>query len=480
MPIRVKRLSSTILRRASLAAGALLAALAPGAAGAQDVGATLRDVPAAGTVAFVDVAVLPMDRERVLAHRTVVVHDGRIVAIGGRGATPVPAGARRVDGRGKFLAPGLMDMHAHLAAGSESLADPAGRQLAAYLATGFTTVRGLGNAPTALSLRDRIARGEVLGPRLVVAGPSLNGRSVASPADGARMVEEQKAKGFDLLKTHGGVSAETYDSIAAAAARVALPLVGHVTPEFGLARAMRAHQQVEHLDGYIAALLADGTPAPDGQMIWDPAVLARVDTAKIVPLARETARLGVWNGPTLALFETVASDETPDALAARPELRLVPAQAVAAWKAQKAEAVAGGPANGRAEFLALRRRIVRALHDAGAGILVGSDSPQFFATPGYGALREIDALVAAGLSPYDALVAATRAPAEYLGWSRDVGTIAVGKRADLVLLDGDPLADRAVLRRPSGVMVAGRWLDRARLDAMLEGVALAVASSRAT
>ena len=456
-------------------AAALAVALTPAAARAQAAGATLDDVPPAAAVAFVDVAVLPMDGDRVLEHRTVVVRDGRIVAIGAPATTPVPAGATRVDGRGRFLLPGLVDMHAHMAPGGASLGDPAGRQLAAYLATGFTTVRGLGNAPTALALRDRIARGEVIGPRLVLAGPSLNGKSVASPADGARMVAEQKRQGFDLLKTHGGVSAEAYDSIAAAAARLGMPLVGHVTPEFGLRGAMRAHQQVEHLDGYIAALMADGATAPGDQMIWDPAVLARVDTAKIAPLARETARLGIWNGPTLALFEVLASEETPDALAARPELRLIPPQAVAAWKAQKAEVLAEVPPEGRAEFLALRRRIVRALHDAGAGILVGSDSPQLFATPGYGALREIDALVAAGLSPYDALVAATRAPAEYMGRAREVGTVAVGKRADLVLLDGNPLVDRVVLRQPRGVMVAGRWLDRARLDALLEGVALAAA-----
>lgn len=454
-------------------AAALLAA--PAARAQSRADSTLTDVPAAATVAFVDVAVLPMDSERVLEHRTVVVRDGRIVAIGAQKSTAVPVGARRVEGRGHFLVPGLVDMHAHLAPGGASLAESAGRQLAGYLATGFTTVRGLGNAPTALALRDRIARGEVLGPRLVVAGPSLNGKSVASPAAGARMVEEQKRQGFDLLKTHGGVSAEAYDSIAAAAKRVGLPLVGHVTPEFGLARAMRARQQVEHLDGYIAALVADGTTPPDGQMIWDPAVLARVDTTKLAALARETARLGVWNDPTLALFETLASDETPDALATRPELRLIPPQSVVAWRSQKAEVLAEVPSEGRAQFLALRRRIVRALHDAGAGILVGSDSPQLFATPGFGALREIDALAAAGLSPYDALVAATRAPAEYFGWTRDAGTIAVGKRADLVLLDGNPLADLTVLRRPAGVMVAGRWLERARLDALLDGVAAAAA-----
>ncbi len=281
-------------------------ALLVGAARAQDASpaptTALRDLPAAGPVAFVDVSVVPMDRQRVLAHQTVVVDGGRVVALGPASAARIPAGAARVDGRGKFLLPGLVDMHAHLAAGTESLADPAGRQLALYLATGFTTVRSLGipaaNGPAALALRDRVARGEVLGPTLVVASPSVNGNSARTPADAARLVAEAKAAGYDAIKTHGNfASAEAYDSMAATARRVGIPLVGHVTPEYGLARAMAANQQIEHLDGYIAAVLRDGVSAPGGQFILDPALLAQVDEGKLRALIQETVRRGIWNGP---------------------------------------------------------------------------------------------------------------------------------------------------------------------------------------
>jgi imidazolonepropionase-like amidohydrolase len=134
----------------------------------------------------------------------VIVSGGRITAIAPVPRAAIPAGARRVDGRGKFLMPGLVDMHAHLVPGGEALSDAAGRQLALYVATGFTTVRGLGGPPSALALRDRVARGEVLGPTLYVAAPSLNGQTVSSAADGVAKVLAAKQAGYDLLKLHGG------------------------------------------------------------------------------------------------------------------------------------------------------------------------------------------------------------------------------------------------------------------------------------
>jgi imidazolonepropionase-like amidohydrolase len=465
-------------RYAALPFSAILAVSSIHALGAQPTVAPLRDIPSkTGAIAFVDVSVIPMDRERVLEHQTVIVADGRIGSIGAVASIMVPANARRIDGRGKFLMPGLVDMHAHFAPGSEELTEPAGRQLAMYLATGFTTVRGLGGAPTALGLRDRIKAGELIGPRLVVASPSINGNSAKSPADVVNKVEDAKRAGFDVIKTHGQFpSAEFYDTLIAATRRTGIPLSGHVTPEYGLERAMAAHQQIEHLDGYIAAVLADGSPSPDGgQFIVDPAILARVDRAKIKAIAEKTAKLGVWNGPTLALFETIGSDESPEALARWAEMRYVPAGAVQNYMKQKAGATNGMPAEGRKRFIEVRRELVKALHAAGAKLLVGSDSPQFFMTPGYAALREIDALVGAGLSPYAALEAATRNPAEYFGWS-DVGTVATGKRADLLLLDANPVTSTANLQKVSGLMVDGRWLDAQRLSTLREAVASAAAA----
>ena len=331
----------------------------------------------------------------------------------------------------------------------------------------------MAGAPTGVALRERVRAGEVLGPELVIFSPSLNGNSVQSPAQGAQLVEAHRQAGVDGLKTHGGfASAETYDSIVAAARRAGLELAGHVTPDFGLTRAIDAGQQIEHLDGFLHALLPPGYNGPQfGQLIVDPVVLAQLDTARIPALARTMAERGIWNGPTLALFETIVADSTAEQLLARSNMRYVSQNARRQWPMQlnQQRAQMGTP-EGRRAFVRIRNRIVQALHAAGARLLVGSDSPQFFIVPGDAVHREMAAFVSAGVTPFGALVAATRAPAEYLGRS-DLGTVAVGKTADLVLLDGNPLQDIHQTRRVGGVMVGGRWLDAARVQAMLEAVA---------
>jgi imidazolonepropionase-like amidohydrolase len=319
-----------------------------------------------------------------------------------------------------------------------------------------------------------VARGEVVGPTIVLYAPSINGQNTTTPEQARQRVRDAKAAGYDGIKTHGGFGADVYDALADEARRAGLPLAGHVTPGFGLERAVAAGQQVEHLDGVLAALMTPGAPVPPGQLIVDPAELARVDERRIAALARDHARRGVYHGPTLALFENVMSDAPGDSLARRAEMRYAAPQAVQQWTGQKnMQLQNGGPAEGRARFLGLRRTIVRELHLAGAKLMAGSDSPQFFMTPGYGLHRELQALVGAGLPPWAALQAATRVPAEYLGRA-ELGTVAEGKRADLLLLDADPLADVRNAERVAGVLVQGRWIPGDALRARLVEVERAV------
>jgi imidazolonepropionase-like amidohydrolase len=458
------------LRRAWVIGMLLVAAAAPASAQSGDAMAVPRNDR---TLAFVDVTVLPMDRARVLEAQTVIVVGDRITAVGPAATTAVPADALVIRGAGRWLMPGLVDMHAHVQPGVGTLADPAGRQLAMYLAHGVTTARSLAGAPSGVQLRDRVARGELLGPRLVIYSPSLNSNSVPSATAAAGIVGAHHAAGADGFKVHGGFDAETHDSIVAAARRAGLPVSGHVTPGYGLGRAVAAGQQIEHLDGFLHALLPPGWAGPQfGQIVVSPALLALIDRGRIPALAQTMAERGIWNGPTLALFELVVSDSTPEQLAARPTMRYVPPQTVEAWSNQLRQQQANpAPAEGRAAFVEIRREIVRALHAAGARLLAGSDSPQFFMTVGDALHRELEALVAAGLPPFAALEAATRNPAEFLRDADPVGTIAPGMRADLLLLDASPLADISNIRRVAGVAVGGRWLDGARLDAIRAAVA---------
>jgi imidazolonepropionase-like amidohydrolase len=425
------------------------------------------------TFAFVGVTVVPMDRERVVENQTVVVRAGRIVEVGPAGKTKVPAGAAQIDGRGKFLMPGLADMHAHLYPGEGAANDLAAQQLSLYLANGVTTVRNMIGAPAHLVLRDRVREGKLLGPTIVTAGPPFTGKDAVSTEVAERMVAEQKQAGYDLLKMHEGLKPEVYEAIVAAARKAGIPFAGHVTATVGLKRALAARQvTIEHLDGYLQALVPEDSPVPPtpSQVVLGP-VLEQIDERRLPALAKATRDAGVYNTPTLALFKIVVSSDDPSEFSKWSELRYVPAKMREGFARQKAGIGANeAPAAERKRYVELRDHVVKALYDAGAKLLVGPDSPQLFLVPGFGTHREMAAMAEAGLTPYAVLQAATRNAAEYLGTSSDAGTVEAGKRADLLLLDANPLQSVGNASRIAGVMVRGRWLPKAELDRMLAEV----------
>jgi len=432
----------------------------------------------AAVVAFVGVSVLPLDSDRVLENQTVVVRGDRIEAMGPSASTPVPAGAAQIDGRGRYLMPGLADMHIHLLPGEGAASDPAGQQLSLLLANGITTARALVAPPSALALRDRVARGELTGPMLRVAGPSFHGKSVQNPEQARQRVREQKAAGYDLLKTHGGLSRETYDAMMAEAKALGLRVSGHVTQEVGLPHALASGQQIEHLDGYLAALLPPGDKTQVDQVEFGDA-LARMSPARIPALAEATKQAGIFNSPTLALFEIVASDGAVPELRTSRQLRYVPSTAVDKWmKELLTGPLAEASVPGKHRFLELRRQVLQGLHAAGAPLLVGSDSPQLFMVSGFAFHQEMEAMASTGLPPLTVLQAATRNAAAYFGESDQWGSVAPGQRADLLLLNANPLQDVKLTRAIVGVMVRGQWLPRSELDARLEQVAAAAKASK--
>jgi imidazolonepropionase-like amidohydrolase len=428
---------------------------------------------APGTYAITDVTVVPMDRERLIPRQTVIVRNGRIEAMGPAGRTRVPAGATRINGRGRFLMPGLAEMHAHVPP------NPADAQwtedvLFLYAGNGITFARSMLGAPHHLELRAKAARGEVVSPRIYTSGPSLNGQSVASPGDGARMVREQKAAGYDTLKIHPGLDRARYDAIAAAARQAGITFGGHVPEAVGLARALEARQAtVDHLDGYMDLLLRDGAqPGPAGFFGFN--LVDQVEEAKIPALVRRTREAGVWNVPTDSLIHHVLLPQPSAAeMEARPEMRYVPRPMLAQWKQARAGFQSSpdyDPARAR-RFVEVRGRLIKALNDGGAGLLLGSDAPQWFNVPGFSLHRELRYLVDAGLTPYQALATGTRNVARFLGTPDDFGTVAPGRRADLILLDADPLADIGNVQRRAGVMLGGRWLPESEIQEGLARIA---------
>ncbi len=439
-------------------------------------GRVLRHAPRQTTpVAFVNVNVVPMDRERVLQGWTVVAQGGRIVQYGLAKNVKVPAGAVRVDGTGKYLIPGLGEMHAHIPPGAATDAEIE-RTLALWALNGVTTVRGMLGTPRPLVYRERAARGEILSPRIVTSGPSFSAATAPTADSAIRMVLAEKAMGYDFLKIHPGVPRDAFDSLAAAADRLHIRFAGHVPLAVGLARAIQAgYWSIDHLDGFLEAMAGDGAPTTSQQDgFFGLPLVPRLDESRLPGLVAAAKASGVWMVPTEGFFEAVAGDEPLEQLLARPDLHYISDAFVRGWTTATNQ-LRDDPANSREvrqRFIAVRRRIIKALHDAGVGIVLGSDSPQLWNAPGFSLARELGTYVAAGLTPYQALATGTRNVAAFLGTLEEAGTIGTGKRADLILLDGNPLVDIANVGRRAGVMVAGRWLPRAEIERRLAGLAI--------
>jgi imidazolonepropionase-like amidohydrolase len=434
------------------------------------VGLAAAPTDAQDVTAFRNVNVIPMDSQRVLAGQTVIVRGARIESVGEASRAQIPPGARVIDGTGRYLVPGLAEMHAHVPEGDERYVEEV---LFLYVANGVTTARGMLGAPVHLALRERIERHEVLGPRLFTSGPSLNDQSVGSPADAARIVRDQARAGYDFVKVHPGPSRAEYDAAVEAGAASGIALAGHVPADVGVMRAIEAKQAtIDHLDGYVEALAPAERRSQGG--FFGLALADAADRSRLPALAAATVSAGVWNVPTQTLIENwPAPTPTVEELLARPEMVYVSPEArdsSANAKRQMTGAPGYDAARAR-ELVVLRREIIKALHDAGAGLLLGSDAPQVFNVPGFSLHRELEAIVAAGLTPFEALRTGTANPAVFFEAADEFGTIRAGLAADLILAAGNPFDDVRALGRPEGVMVRGRWLDRAELDRGLAEIA---------
>jgi hypothetical protein len=423
-----------------------------------------------GTVVFNGVAVIPMDRDEVLQNQTVIVENGRISYVGAARSTP--AGATVVDGRGKFLMPGIAEFHAHVPSGGGAI--HAHRALSLYALAGVTTARGMLGAPLHLALRDSIRNGQLFGPRLLTSGPSFNANTVSSPAVAVAMVTDQKNAGYDLLKIHPGVPRVAFDSLAATANRLRIPFAGHVPLEIGLDVALTSkYSTIDHLDGFLEAMYNGTQPlTPELNGFFGLGIVRQLEQSRFQSIVDRVKASGVAMVPTQLLMDNYTNDLTGEQLTSTEEFKYWVPPAVAQWRTTKNNVLAQSPASSeqRQEFTALRRKFIKTLYDGGVTFLLGSDAPQLWNVPGFSAHRELGALVAAGLTPYQALRTGTVNVAKFLGEEGRSGVVRAGARADLILLDANPLQDIANTLRINGIVVNGRWVgpeERGRLLAAL-------------
>lgn len=429
----------------------------------------------AAVLAFVGVNVVPMDVERVIENQTVLVSHGRIVAIGAADAVTPPEGAEVIAAEGKYLMPGLAEMHAHVPGGlSEEDAQYREDVLFLYLANGVTLARGMAGDPVHVTTREKLARGAVWGPRLVAAGPGFSLSNARTPEMGAQRVHEQAEAGFDFLKIFWGLSLETFDAVAAAADAAGIRMAGHVPHTVGVPRALAAgYASIDHFDAYLPELVDPEVAATVAGGFFGYHLAPHAEPARIQAIAEATRDAGTWVVPTETIMYSVFAVDLETVREERGEFRYMPQDVVDGWidwvrnfRTPATYSQEAGDA-----FLEVRLELIRAMHAAGAGILLGSDAPQWFNVPGFSVHREMAVMALAGLSPYEVLRTGTVNPAAYLGEEAVFGQVAEGMKADLVLLDGNPLEDLANAQQIAGVMRHGRWLPRAAIEERLEAIA---------
>jgi imidazolonepropionase-like amidohydrolase len=470
------------MRHSTLCALAVTALTAPLLA---DQGKPSRTALTSGALAITGVTVIPMTGDTTLRGATVVVRDGRIADIGASRNVRVPSGARRVDGRGKYLIPGLADMHTHLYSDGD-VPDSVGKyELGVMVANGITTARLMIGTPEHFTLRREVEAGRVTGPQLWIASPQftgkedVNSRVVTTPENARVAVKEMADKGYDFIKLTLFIPPPVYDAIVDEARRQHIPVVGHVDPEVGVARALKAGQQIEHLDNYLESVLADSSPikvsVSDRGLFrpknWES--LDYIDEEKVERIAGETARAGIFTCPTLTVFKKAfALGQSEEEIRARPDWTIMPPELRQLYLGAREKYWSQAASEERRmRYVQVRNRLVKAIADSGGKIMAGSDTPEWFFGYGWTIHRELESLVAAGLTPHQALAAATRNPAEFLRASKEWGTIEKGKRADLLLLEGNPLEDIRNTAKIEAVSIGGRWLDRSERDRMIADAA---------
>ncbi len=438
------------------------------------------------TTAFVGVNVIPMDRERVLANQTVVVRNGVIAEIGDAAKVKVPKDAVTVDAKGKYLIPGLVDMHTHLLSDDELPDKYAEDELKIMVANGVTTCRFMIGTPEQLILRSRSARNEIIAPTIWSASPHLTGREqsnnfvVNTPEEARDAVRKSKVAGYDFIKITTFIKPEVYEAAVDEAAKQNIRVVGHADSRFvGAERAWKAKQQIEHLDGYMEMLLRDDSPIKGSvsdlyiYTLENWKSMDYVDESKIAEVAKKTVASNRYVDPTQHFMKnTFGLARSEESIRAQPDFRFYPKRIQDRYiDFQKRTRLNQVPLETRARWVGYRDKMIKAIYDAGGKIMAGSDTAEFLWLYGFTMHRELKALKDAGLSNYAVLEAGTRNAHEYLGSLAKSGTIEKGKVADLILLNANPLDNIAATENRAGVVLRGKWFTQDQMNGWLDEIA---------
>jgi len=452
--------------------------------------------PQSSILAIAHVTVIDMTGAAPALDQTVLIDKEKIAAIGPSDSISIPYGAKEIDGRGKFLIPGLSDMHVHLTGAGE----PAGSReffLPLLLANGITSVRDMGGyLDYLISLRKEIDEGRRIGPRIVFAGPYLDGDPpsfqpslvVTNRKQAVDDIHLLVGKGVDFIKVQSQLSRDAYFAIAETCRAEHLTFSGHVPDRVTALEAADAGQRsIEHLTCELRACSsreaelmrnqfrvltkkATTSQSKTRQLAWQREVLATYSDQKAAELVAKFRTQQTWQAPTLILLRNDAFPASDLNLFSDPNTKYVPAKFLEGWRKnfeQQMKNTSAEEFSLRAASLEKSLALVGLMQKGGVKILAGTDSAAPYVIPGFSLHEELALLVKAGLTPMEALQAATRNSAEFLGHGDLQGTIAVGKYADLVLLDSNPLDDIHNTQKIHAVILRGKSLDRSALDQLL-------------
>ncbi len=415
----------------------------------------------ASAILIADVSIVDVRTGSILENRQVVVDSGKIVTIADR-IENTESYPEKIDGKGKYLMPGLAEMHAHI---PPHTTDPRRIEetLFLYLSNGITTIRGMLGDPAHLTLREKANNGDILSPRIFTSSPSLNGNTVSSKEEAKEKVTAYQKDGYDFLKIHPGVPLEAFDQIVATANEVGIPFAGHVPVAVGIRHALESkYASIDHVDGFLEGLVPESAGVdPSDNGFFGYAFTPLADTTNIDGLVQMAKNNKVWIVPTQSLFERWFAPIPVETLLAQPEMKYMPKSTLANWERIKKETMADESfteAQWR-QFDAIRKKLIYKLQQNGHGMLLGSDAPQLFNVPGFSIHHEIQGMLNAGLTPLEIIRSGTINPATYFNSSDTFGEIKEGMQADLILVDANPLEDLSALQKITGVMVRGRWLD---------------------
>jgi len=436
-----------------------------------------------------NVHVIAMTRSEATRIADVVIRGRTIAQIAPAGTATAP-GAIVIDGRGQYLIPGLIDSHVHI-----KEQDP----LFLFIAEGVTTAQNMSGRPFHLDMRARVNAGTLLGPRIVTAGPTTAEVGVNTPEEAERLVAEQSARGYDMIKMYGGeggnFTPETYHALITAAHARGMRVVGHAPRNLPFDAVLSEGQNsIDHMEEivythrpfarligpYVDLQFGRTTDAVRDSLARVPVPdFARALAPEISDLARAVKQSGLAVTPNLVFFRNIQwmTTDSIQALLRAPELAYASPQQRLSWSPMLNRYTNSWrdrrPTVSRwlDKAVDLERATTLAFYKAGVPLMAGTDAEFLGAQPGFGLHTELEIFVDLGMKPIDALRAVTVTPATVLRIADSVGTIAPGKVADLVLLAADPRTDIRNTRRITGVFRAGRWLPQTRITAMLDSLA---------